>query len=415
MMADKAARTQPSPDESHQAPETRAGKFLVAGSFAFAALLAVLLGTLRQNVIWGSAAPVFGILSVVAWRALSKPRAVASGLLLSLATVTALVAVPEMALRLAGFHYGSRIQFGYPDPSQYLEFEPDARLFWKLAPARPDVNEMGFLGPEIEVPVPPGRRRVVFLGDSCTQMGHPARVSELLNSIARDSIECVNLAMSGYSSYQGRVLTDIIASKLGAEVAVICYGWNDHWLAFGAIDAEKRLNIPLERVYRASRLLQLVRRATVGIAGQRVKPSARPRVPIDQYRDNLERMIAAMRASGTAVLLVTTPSAHSFRGVPAYLVEKHLAADAQSALRLHSEYNDVVRQVAREEGVWELDLEAMLGTTAADRCFHEDGIHFTPRGREEVASRIAALLAERWLGGGAPRTPAAGADLRPGR
>ena len=396
-------------DGERLAVETRAGRLLVAGPFLLAGVLGLLVGVFRHEGWPAVLAVPFGLLAFLAWRSLSRPRARANSLLLVLATLAALVAVPELALRLGGFKYGSRMQFGYPDPEQFLDFEPDARLFWKLSPGRADVNELGFIGPEVQVPVPPGVRRILFLGDSCTQQGHPDRVGQLLRSISGDSIECVNLAMSGYTSYQGRVLTETVARNLGSEVVVICYGWNDHWLAFGEPDATKQIDVGIEKAYRTSRLLQLVRRALVGVARRRAEPSTSPRVTLDQYGDNLRAMIAAYRESGTAVLLVTAPTSMYFRGVPNYLVERRFVTDAPSAPRLHLQYNGLVREIARTEGVWLLDLEAVLNTPAADRCFHEDGIHFTPRGREEVAQRTAALLAQRWLTGKAP-DPAATAS-----
>ncbi len=396
------APTSPAPgSEPRLAAETRAGRLLVAGPFLVCAVLALLLGAWRKQLELVAVAVPFGLVGFAAWRSRVRPRARVNGFLFVLATVCALVAVPELALRLAGFKYGSRMQFGYPDPEQYLDFEPDAQLFWKLPASRPEVNDLGFIGPEVKVPVPPGVRRILFLGDSCTQQGHPARVCELLRTVTRDSIECVNLAMAGYTSYQGRVLTETLARNLGSEVAVICFGWNDHWLAFGQPDAAKKIDVRLEKAYRASRLLQLVRRVLVAVAPRRDIPAAGPRVTPEQYRDNLRAMIAAYRQSGAAVLLVTSPTSMTYRGVPPYLLEKRFVTDPRTVLPLHAEYNEVVRDVARSEGVWLLDLATELGTPAADRCFHEDRIHFTPRGREEVALRTAAFLREHWLEAGA--------------
>lgn len=356
---------------------------------------------------------VCALLALGAWRALARPRTATSSILFGLATVTLLIIVPELSLRLAGFRYGSRMQFGYPDPEQFMEFEPDADLFWKLPASRADVNALGFIGPEVEMPVPKGVRRALFLGDSCTQQGHPDRVAQLLRTVSRDSIECINLSMAGYSSYQGRVLTSTTACHLGAEVAVVCFGWNDHWLAVGQIDAEKHIPVGLEKAYRASRLLQLVRRVLVRIAGSRMPPSASPRVPMDQYAANLRAIIATFRQAGTQVVLTTAPTAMYFRGVPTYLLDKYFAVDAASVTRLHAAYNDTVRAVARSEGVACVDLEAALNTPAADRCFHPDGIHITPRGREAVATRIAAQLCTTWLGGDVAKSPVAIAAPEP--
>src|SRR6185503_10239350 len=103
------------------------------------------------------------------------------GWLLAFATLNLLLVVPELALRVVGFRGEAGIQFGYPRPQEFVAFDPDARLFWKLRSSNRNVNSLGFPGKEVAVPKPDHRYRVLFLGDSCTQQGYPDIVEILQN------------------------------------------------------------------------------------------------------------------------------------------------------------------------------------------------------------------------------------------
>ena len=154
----------------------------------------------------------FGVLLVIAVAAPFLLRRLVDskqlvGWLLAFATLNLLLIVPELALRVVGFRGEAGIQFGYPRPQEFVAFDPDARLFWKLRSSNRNVNSLGFPGKEVVVPKPDHRYRVLFLGDSCTQQGYPDIV-EILQNGGREAltrqIESITLAVSGYSSHQGR-------------------------------------------------------------------------------------------------------------------------------------------------------------------------------------------------------------------
>ena len=63
--------------------------------------------------------------------------------------------------------------------------------------------------------------------------------------------------------------------------------------------------------------------------------------------------------------------------------------------RLHSEYNAIVREVAKDTGALLFDLEAELTDLEGDEVniFSADGIHFTdPGGKRWVAGKLAMFL-----------------------
>jgi lysophospholipase L1-like esterase len=68
-------------------------------------------------------------------------------------------------------------------------------------------------------------------------------------------------------------------------------------------------------------------------------------------------------------------------------------------LRLHRQYNQIVREVAATEGdtVELLDLERHWATRAdLGALFIEDGIHFTAEGSALAADQIAAFVTTNW-------------------
>jgi lysophospholipase L1-like esterase len=96
------------------------------------------------------------------------------------------------------------------------------------------------------------------------------------------------------------------------------------------------------------------------------------------------------------VIFVTAPTSFYGLGVPAYLMQAGLTPDAETVLAEHRDYNQIVREVAREESAHLLDLEAELGrlpNQELESIFRLDGIHFTPLGAERVAAEVAAFLA----------------------
>jgi len=315
-----------------------------------------------------------------------------AGLLLAVGVVNALTVLPELALRAAGFQRGSGVQFGYPNAEEFRRFTPDAELFWTWPPGAPEVNSLGFRAHEPLVPKPPGLTRLLFLGDSCSEQGFPEAWPDIaVHLLGREGIRVdgVNLSVSGYSSHQGLVLARKYGERMDPDVVFVYYGWNDHWLAYGAVDAEKHRDLRVALLFDRSRLLQALRSATLGSA----EPLDETRVPLSAYEGNLRAIVELFRALGVPVVLVTAPSSHERLGVPRYLVEKGFADDPASVLELHRQYNQVTRDVAAEPGVYLLDLAATLEREVDLRSiFVEDGIHLTEEGRWEVARRAAALL-----------------------
>ncbi|UCC44439.1 MAG: SGNH/GDSL hydrolase family protein [Candidatus Zixiibacteriota bacterium] len=315
---------------------------------------------------------------------------------LVLATVNLVAVVPELCLRAADFQYVSEVSFLGLRPHARVIFEPDDELFWKYPTSLPDVNSFGFRGREVAVPKDANVRRLLFLGDSCTDQDFARLVEILLNGDpGRDSLryECVVLAAPGYSSYQGKVLASKYAGLLEADLAFVCFGWNDHWLAYGCTDEVAGSMVfrnVLSTANHHSRMLQAGMKLIHSVFGCREQGVIdEVRVPAGQFESNLATINSLFDAQGVPVVFVTAPAAHSSQGVPQYLLERRYAPSAQFVLNKHSEYCAIVRAVARRCGAKLLDLEKELAALERpDELFMSDGIHFSRSGLHVMATRI---------------------------
>jgi lysophospholipase L1-like esterase len=330
------------------------------------------------------------------------------GLFLSLAILNIFLVVPELVLRVTGFRYEAGIQFGYPRPSQYIRLMPDPELFWRLNPSYPDVNSEGFQGDEFSIPKQTNVFRMLYLGDSTTVQGFPQEVEEILNhrlTQAALQYESVSLGVYGYSSHQGRILAQRYADLMEPDLVVVYYGWNDHWLAYGAKDSEKEVSSSsLTDLYvslHQFRLAQGLFWLSDSISGAENIPIEEVRVPPEEYRDNLSAIRDEFLQYDVPIVFITAPTAHYQLGVPEYLIEMKFAHNEDKVISMHKAYNEIVRQIVQIEGTYLLDLEVMFDSTADDTLLHifmEDGIHFTEEGVQEVAMRIADFIEAESLG-----------------
>ena len=117
-------------------------------------------------------------------------------------------------------------------------------------------------------------------------------------------------------------------------------------------------------------------------------------MPLDEYVDNLRHIGRAFASRGIPVVYLTAPPTHDVQ-VPRYLVEQGYADDTATVRAQHRQYGDALRDGVARNGWMLLDLETAL----ADRpdrhaLFLDDGIHFTERGLDVVASHVSAFLVE---------------------
>jgi len=320
------------------------------------------------------------------------------------AAVNLVITPPEVFLRLRGFSYEPNIEFGYPRPYQISSAEHDQKLFWTFPKSRPGINSYGFQGPEPARPKPAGIYRIVFLGNTCTSSGFPA-VAELLLRETHPEVECLNFALPGYSSYQGKVIARSFLAELEPDLLVVSFGWNDRWLAFDTVDEEKKMAVDrgagrsaADELYSRWRLLQLSRKALAPVLGESKQLDV-SRVPADQFMKNLEEIGAEAERLGAPVIFATEPSSHPSLGAPDDVVSSTYAKSKKDALALFRQYNDIIRRVASERRSWRLlDLDALMSPRSeVRRLFDEDGVRYSKAGTAVVANIEARYILEHFL------------------
>jgi len=151
-------------------------------------------------------------------------------------------------------------------------------------------------------------------------------------------------------------------------------------LTHGDVRLQRLPPLPLKPEYR---------RNTVLLHEQRYLPG---------YRQRVERLVAACRASGIEPVLITQPALYGeglddVTGVDLAKVTvdndpEHLL-NGSLAWRVLELYNDTTRAVAGEQGVFLVDLARRLPKSS--RYFY-DFVHFTADGAEAVGGFIAQDL-----------------------
>ena len=120
--------------------------------------------------------------------------------------------------------------------------------------------------------------------------------------------------------------------------------------------------------------------------------SGRPRVPLEEYRGNVARILGRLQAAGIRPVWATiTP------------VDEVLHHSNKSFDRFEADvdaYNDAALEAARAAGVVVNDLFHVIESAGRGRLLRDDGVHFTGEGSRLLGEAVAAFV--RRLPGFAP-------------
>ncbi len=263
--------------------------------------------------------------------------------------------------------YPERVQFGFPNPASLApEYESDPDLIW--VPAEYERRLA------VQVPF------IVFMGDSCIQISDiPARFASQMN------VSFINAGVVGYTSYQGLIQLVRDIAPLKPKIITFYYRWNDHWQGFGMSDRQvvSMIHQPLAKY----RLGQLILKAVS-------KRSDTLRVPIDEFKENLQNMICYTRSRNITPVLITAPTTHREGYEPEYLSERWMSNLSQ-LVSIHNEYADAVRSVAASTVTVLCDAKAEFEKLSFEKrasLMLEDGIHFTPAGNQYMVNLLESCL-----------------------
>lgn len=312
-----------------------------------------------------------------------------------------------------------RDPYGGETVSMFRMLRYDAAVGWTGRPGAKvmhldeRLNRHGLRGADFPEEKQPGVVRIVAMGDSASFGVQMADVTRDLPLIVLDGAfplllkeklgpyalpnrhyEVINAGVIGYSTLQGLRYLRREVLRWNPDVLLIRYGFNDHWVREPkyTIRPEPR-NSALRWMYwqiLRSRLHAFVKRSITalmesgGVAlhvdATWPPPDGAPsfeemRVPPEEFVFNLRLMVEEARSHRAIPILMNAPAAgiarESYRRhkeFTLFLKGTGYASDAD-IFRVHQRYNALVAQVAREENVPFIDLDAAFKARGREQFF----------------------------------------------
>lgn len=281
------------------------------------------------------------------------------------------------------------------------------------------VNAAGYRGPEIDPTH--ARVRILAIGDSCTfgttvgeQYPYPRVVESALRRMGSD-VEVINAGVEGYAPSNVLFRIDELRA-LRPDITTIYIGWNALFdesffeKTHGAGKYSAGLGLLKDAYERAmQRLGDPQERARAAYAREKHPDPAAPEVAaLADYEPwflrDLERVVAAMQAGGSRVVLITLPGLYVPDEAPTrealavgYL--PRFTDNPYVLARMSDRYNDCLRALAARLGLPLVDLDRWGRTTLEPRAAHFfDSVHLYEESQgllgEEIARTLQPSVAE---------------------
>ena len=302
-----------------------------------------------------------------------------------------------------------------PHPYTLYELTPG----WRSDDGRSRHNSLGFRGPDVAVPKPAGRRRVVCMGESttyCTGIAddaatYPAQLQAYLaRACPKLDIEVVNAGVGGYTSVENVLRCLFHVAPLEPDVIVYYYthndvyarrmpglsrdyreysrSWYEPWLGGGI------LSWIGHRWVLASGAIGRVVRREYERRWRRPKAEGIARNPPDAFRANITALVLTARAAGASVLLVNPP-------YPGLVGEKLGEAPGALVARAVWEHRGIIGEIGKKLSVPVYDLAAdmpyCMDTDVFPNEYYFDGVHVNTKGAEVMALLIAKAIVTNGL------------------
>ena len=338
--------------------------------------------------------------------------------LLSCVSLVVFLLVAEAALYLWGFNYAQtpqamkqamkrkyvNVYIGWQNEN--IESQHFLRHKTRMWAAEPDFgkgNSDGYQGTRLPVERTPDVKRILFLGDSCTNSGpdhYPEKVVEKLAEKYGIKAEALIAGVGGYTSFQG-VLYFEESLKFKPDVVVAYFGWNDHWISYGGepdneFEGFSGLNLFTDKTIGRLRTYQLIHYLVYPPKNADSKDHEdilkRLRVPPGYYADNIKRMVGLAARNDMEIYFVIAPMAPHITEAPKFNFPVMLIP------WVHSRYVGILRKtVAGVDNAHTVDFP---GVTFDRSIMMADGIHPNEAGNDKIAERLAEMLYEGGALGG---------------
>ncbi len=277
----------------------------------------------------------------------------------------------------------------------FWQEQPDPELGWVYLPGRvvagASINERGMRGPVLAADKSAGHTRLLFIGDS-TAFGLGVSLENSFAALSAGmiqqdrpsgTIEYEIGALPGYSSHHSRVLTRRMLAQSPDYVVFYVGGHNDHsrgrYYADGDIPARLARR---QRAWHGVRTLHLIEnlvdRSYRSFFRKLRSHAGKARVPPDDFRANVRRMIElTLEADATPVLLSPPFSEH--------MLEDHPIVPA---------YQRALADLAGEFEIPFVDLQPHFQRHAEADVYKRDLFHFEVLGHRIAAEQIRRLVAD---------------------
>lgn len=310
--------------------------------------------------------------------------------------------------------YMPRRAIGYATGNPYLRTALVPGIQFQSGPFHVDVNSLGFRGPEIPIPKPPGVFRIFAVGESTTfgwkgirshEEAWPALLEAKLRAAHPDrQFEVVNAGVPGYTSIEQRINFMLRVSHLEPDAILLYHGNNDlNWswvpdlrtkLIYGRGETIGQPGGFAQLIDYSYVLMEIRSRVNLLNRSSRIKHDDVDLAALQMLEQNLRGLIAEARRANVKVAIGTFShglnetggpdqynSDEATLGVPA--VGRWFENLSPQGLR-HSFplYNDMVRGLARVEG---LPLAEPAKHVPPTPEFHTDWCHFTAKGEQLMA------------------------------
>jgi len=269
-------------------------------------------------------------------------------------------------------------------------------------------NSLGFRGPEIEIPKPSGRYRIVILGGSSA---YESGVYEWKKDFARqlekelrvlyntENIEVINAALPGYTSYENLINLELKVLDLKPDMVIIYEGVND--FASRLVNPEnyhgdntglaKQWDPPKTPIVLKSMFVRLIIGNPIGVGNflnppdflygtteEKILEALEKNPPI-YFKRNLENMVVLSNYRNATVLLSTWAHSDEFGDLTSsYAYEKG-----------YEEMNVVVKEVGAENNVLVYDF---VKDMPKDKKYWVDGRHVNDAGAELKGKLFAEYI-----------------------
>jgi len=337
----------------------------------------------------------------------------------------------ELVLRLLGFQFKPEYSNAREALWARLGVQQDRTLSWSWTPIpngicrinqQPDIsfNKLGYRGPVVSKNKPSNSLRIICMGDSCT-MGwgvdddetYCFLTSRLLSEKFTRNVETVNAGVLGYATSQGLHQLQERLLDLEPDLIIVSYNWNDHAPAIvlehsekGVVSARSDRELPGKNALSGTaihvsrlRTFQLVQKIITPVMEpketdleEKEKPGEEERVlgpdeipavirvPLEDYKVNLRKIIEIVKQHNVIPVLMTQP----FN--PTKLSNKRKIFFEQK----QKEYNAALIEVARENNAPYLDMTPVF--EANQPPLFKSRVHPTAKGHLLIAEELSRLI-----------------------